>query len=720
MDDFSNNQGNTGINAPVFNESGKNEQKALSDAGQALDIARKLEWQDMDRDIRRARVLAAFNGAAPFSDSDLVNKAQGYRYNVSFGWMEGVVGRALVPYNDLTIDIANLTEIKAELPEEKKKILQLEFGTIMDEWGQWPKRVSRLNQDLVLNGYNVFIFPTDYDPFPIFVEQKAGYVDEGAPNDVNELELFVWKKSYLIHELYARIADEETAKKAGWNVDNVRKSLMAAQPESLGRSNVDQSGYWSQIQSLIRGGALWSSIVGAKKIMTYHVFASELDGSVTHYIVLNENYSDRADGSELFKREKRFPSMKEFLVYFDLETGNGTWHGSKGLGQRAFNTHKAIDKIRCSIMDQAFVSGLTLLQPGDQLSQEELTLSVIGPFAVIPAGLTIASNVLPSVANTTFQVDNLLTATSEQRIGDVVPNAQSTIANQDKTATQAKIDASRSLAITQGNLKRYVDPISQTISIIVKRLLKENSPDEYAKRFQKRLLEKGFTTDDFKKINGARNTGKIADVIGETANKTQILFQEFRNDPDVDQHVLKEKRIASVLDADAAKELLISPEDKTRTIEAQRQQEMEVTTMEGGKPVQVSARDPHEDHLKYIFQDAGAKIQAAAHNFNPQVIAVLQNELQHAAQHLSFLAQDKTKKNILKQYEDGVKTLAQGIKDLQKQASQLAKHALDHAASIAQTPEEQAQVDAAKAKLQNPEASQAPGATQTPQPTLTT
>src|SRR6186997_2757688 len=80
-DNFHDGDGGVEINSPDFEgNSNKSEVKAISNAGQALDIARKLEWQDRDRDIRRARVLSAFNGASPYSDSDLVNRAQGYRY----------------------------------------------------------------------------------------------------------------------------------------------------------------------------------------------------------------------------------------------------------------------------------------------------------------------------------------------------------------------------------------------------------------------------------------------------------------------------------------------------------------------------------------------------------------------------------------------------------------------------------------------------------------
>lgn len=696
------------INNPEFSESGKNEVKAIANAGQALQIASKLDENDRERDIRRARVLSAFNGAAPYSESALVAKAQGYRYNVSFGTMEGVIGRAIVPYNELTVNIADLTEIQANLPDSKLRVIQQEFGNIMSKWGKWPKFVSRLNQDLVLNGYNTAIFPSDYDPFPIFVPQKEGLVDEASPNDVSDLELFVWKKSYYLHELYSKIEDADIAKKAGWNVDNARQALMNASPDNVWNKNPTGSGDWTAVESAIRGGSLFSSIVGAKMVNTYHVFAAELDGSVTHWIVLSNEFKgggektfkeDDEDGPELFKKEERFESMRDFLVYFDVETGDGTWHGSRGVGQRTFNAHKAIDKLRCSLLDQAFVSGLTILQPTDQTSQEELTLTVVGPFAVIPQGIGIQESVLPAISNTTFQADALLSATLEQRIGDVVPQTQS-LAGVPKTATEARISAGRQELITKGNLKRYIDPISQVMSIIVRRLLKSNSPNPYAKEFQKELKRKGVTDDDLKEIRGARNTGKIEDILGNTAANTQIMFAEFRGDPDVDQIKLKERRISSVLDADAADELLITDEDQTKVIEAKRQQELELTSILSGLVIPVSPRDKHEVHLAVVLEWLGTTIQRQAQGLNPEVIPLLKAVAAHGGEHLNFLDRDKTKKAAFKDAKERIELTVDTIKDLEKQAMQMAKAQVDAAAKIAATPEEQAQVQQAQAQIE--------------------
>lgn len=701
------------VNNPEFGEGEKRkDQRAISNARQALQIAQKLAWNDIDRDIRRARVLAAFNGTPPYSDGDLIAKAQGYRYNVSFGFMEGVIGRAVVPYNDLTININDLTEITANLSDEKRKIVQSEFGKIMQKWGKWPKFSTRLNQDLVLNGYNTALFPDNYTPFPTFVNQKSGFVDEGAPNDVSDLEVFVWRKPYMIHELYSKISDESIAGKAGWNVDNVKDALMKAAPESIWSKHLTTSGQWTAVEEAIRAASLFTSMVGAKMVETYHVFAVELSGKVTHYVVLDSSISENdkgsdasEDGPELFKKEDQFESLQDILVYFDMETGDGTWHGSKGVGQRVFNTHRANDKMMNSALDTSFTAGLTMIQPGDQAQQEELTLAVVGPFAVIPNGVQINAQTLPNVAGTFFQMQALLAGTSEQRTGDVVPQGQSTLYQGDKTATEAKLQAGRQELITRGNLKRYIDPISQVLSIIVRRLLKSGSPNAYAKEFQYELKKKGLSEDDLKEIRGARNTGKIEDILGNTAAATQVLFGEFRGDPKIDQDELYQRRISSVLDADAAESLIIDGEDQTKQIEAARQQELELTTIMTGKPVPVSPRDNHEIHIEFLLKDIGTKVQAQATNFNPDEIPILKLEVRHVEEHLKYLKSDKSKKNIIRTLEGRVKASQEGIETLVKQQTELATLAFDEAAKIAQTPEEMAQVEQARQQLKQEEQS---------------
>lgn len=664
--------GQADVNSPEISESGKIENKAISSAYQALAIARTFQRDDEKRDLMRARVLAAYNGEAPFCEDELIAAAQAYRCNVSFGFMEGSIGRGTVPYNDLVSDNQYVANIKGDLPESRLNIIRNELTQIIDKWGEWQKFTSRLINDLVLNGWNNAIFPSTYDPWPVFISQKHGFVHEMTPNSVKDLDVFVWKKDYLIHELYAKIQDEKAAKAAGWNIDNARKALEQAAPQYLIPDQ--REGGFTKFQEILRGGTLYASMVGGKIIKTYHVFAAELNGEVSHWIVLDDgqletqnayNPQDPAlDNIELFKKEDRFKRMEDILVYFDLEPGDGLWHGSRGLGRRLYNTHRAIDKERCAIIDQSHLQGLALIQVADQSSQEDFTFVVAGPFAVIPPGVTVQPSGFPTIPSTVFQADALLSATSEQRVGDVMPSAQAYDTNSSKTATQAKIEEGRKAAISKSNLQRFLDPLSALMSIMVRRLLMKNSPDPYAKEFQARLKAQGFTQDELEKIAGARSTGRIDQITGNDAQAMQVVFAEFRGDPDVPQKDLKRRRISSLLGPKDAEDLVPDSEDIIQKGEAERQQKAEISSLLAGIPLEALAPDNHKYHLPIILEWLSAQLEGLEKNGQGAELTMLEEGTKHAADHLAYLSTDKTQKALIHQATDAIKKIKDKIKEL--------------------------------------------------------
>lgn len=665
------------VQNPKFDKSGKNTRRAIGDGNQALQIARRLERDDDRRDYDRARVLAAFNGACPYDESELLALGQSYRFNVSFGFMEGVIGRSTVPYLELVNDSQYIANIDADLPEDKLNIIRDEFTELVKRWGKWPKMTSRLIQDLVLNGYNFVAFPSDFDPWPVFIEQKDGFVHELTPNDIGGLELFSWKRAYMIHELYAYIEDAEAAERAGWNVEVTRKSIENATQADVFQRH--RGGGWTAVESAIRGGTLFSSIVGGKQINTYHVFASELNGRVTHYIVWNGNSGSSDEKSEdvtLFKRVERWEDMESVLVYFDLEAGDGKWHGSRGLGRRSFNTHRAIDKLRCGLLDQAFTSGLTILQPDNQESQESFNLAVVGPFAVIPAGLNVSENTVPSISATTFQVDALLSTTIEQRIGDVVPSVSTPTRRGTRTATEVGIADARSNMISKGNLTRFLDPMSKTMSIIVRRLLIPNSPDPYAEAFQAVLKAKGFKEEELRRIRGAKSTGRIESVLGNDRQNYTELLAAYRGDPDVDQKDLKRRHMASVIGLKEVGGLLIEGVDQTKQIESAREQMEEIAANLAGIPVPASPRDAHEIHLAVLLKWLVQQIQAYAQGQSQTPVQALDMAGQHAGQHVQYLKADKTKKQIAAQFEAQLKAVAGQLDQLQQSAKKALENQL--------------------------------------------
>lgn len=706
------------INNPEFKDGdGENTIRSISTAQQALEIGRNLEDNDRNRDIKRARVLAAFNGDAPYSDGELTANGQNYRYNISFGYLEGSVSRAVVPYNKLSLNIENIVDFDAnKVSEEKINFIKEEYIAAIKRWGYWKKFISRLNQDLVINGFNTAIFPSVEGCWPIFIEQQRGFTNDQAPNEVRQLQVFVWKKDYLINELYEKIADDQTNEESGWNVKNVKQALMAAAPDDIYRSPSTRSGEWTRFEEAVRAGSLYASLVGAKVVKTYHVFAAEIDGSVTHYVVVRDSRTDstEAEGIELFKKEDQFESFSDIMAYFDMEAGDGNWHGSRGLGRRLFNTHAALDKFRCSLLDQAHASGLQVIQPGDQASKEGLELVVMGPFVVLPPSITISSTSLPPLAATSFQADQLLTATGQQRAGDLVPEVQATNVS-DKTATQARIDAGQRNLITSGNLERYLDPLEDVMTLIFKRLSIENSEDPDAKIFQENLKKRGVTREDLVRVKRAKASGKISDVLGEDQAITQIVLAEFRGDADVNQKQLKRMRLESLLTPKEVDDILLPDDDQTLTIEQARQQIMEIDDIKVGTPIPVSPRDNHQVHIQTAAKWLGNEFVKHKQG-QGETVQAMQAVLEHMGQHLNELVKDPSKKQVAIQYKQAFQDIEKTIQGIGQNALQEAQGAAEKAKQLAVTPQEAQQADQLQQQVAAAQSQTPVEQTQAPQP----
>lgn len=671
------------VNAPRFDKEGQNEIRAISSGNQALQIARRLESEDgqgsfysgygytgnssVTRDIRRARVLAAFNGEPPYSQKQLEEKGEGWRKNVSFGFCEGVIGRAFAAYTDFVQSQQFIGQIEADLPDEKKFIVQEEFSNAILEWGEWPNHISLTVMENLLYGWVTNVLPDEFDPWPYFIHQKDSFVHILSRKNVKDLPVFVWRKTFLIHELYEKIKDPQIAEQAGWNVENTRKAIEGAMPQN---TNPMFKG-WQSVEEAIRDGYAYFTMVGGKVIECYYVFAREMSGKVSNFIVLNDKAASKTSG-ELFRKYDRFNSFEDLLVYFDLEVGDGHWHGSRGLGQRIYNTHRAIDQTRCDILDKALMGGKPILQASDQAGQTDMQLAVFGPFTVIPAGLTVQTSAIPNIPDTAFQADALLSATAEQRVGDVVPNTISSTTGREKTATQSKIDASRQSAISKSNLQRFVDPMSKLLSLILRRLLIPNSPNVDAQKFQAKLVEKGLTPDDLGKILGAKMNGRIEDVFGELSQGIGAAFQEFRNDPSVDQIELKRLELQRLVGSRNVGSLIIEKDDNSRDIEAIRQQELEISSIvNSALPVPASPRDNNLLHLQTGIQWIQGELVKSQHGEQAATPKQIDMVAHHLIQHLQFLQQDKSvNPDQLRQMEGALKQLLQTVEGHMNQAHQ--------------------------------------------------
>lgn len=666
-------------NNPEFDKGGKNIRPAIENSNQARELARKLDEDDRrGRDSRRALVQGAFNGNAPFSPSWLKSQGLDWHFNVSFNHMAGVIGRATVPYTRFGLDIRYLTRFMGEMEDWRLDRLRVEYVKAIKRWGRWPKFYTRLIQELNLMGWSTSTWLDEFTPWPEFSPQSRTFVPDESPNDVDDVDVIVVKKHYLLHQLYSKIENSKQAKAAGWNVKNVRACLMSAQPKRL-----ENTKNWEEFEKAIRGGYIYWSYTSAKVVTVYHVFVREISGKVSHWAVeykqgdadVKKTYGDLED-SGLFEAKDQFESMNQVCSYFDAEPGDSNWHGPRGAGQRAYNTHVNRDKLLNGILTSTFISLLLPIKVPDELRGDQLDTFVALPFCQVPSGVELLADKLPGVTQDVFSTDALLTANAEQTTGDVVPSGKAPyLDDKQKTATQSNIDATRQNELRQSGIERFVDPFAKMHGEIFRRLCKKNSQDKDAKKFQKRLAEVGVlgpkdTLSDLVERVEVLSFYEIKDVTGEAAAASQMIFQDFRGDPAVEQRPLYEDRVRTVMGPEAVLRYLPEEANKIEFDEAARKQQMEIAALVMGQNILVLPNDKHEAEAPEVIKWLTEAFDKAIKTGGGPPIDRIQAIIEHADQHVLALAQDKRYKTLASQMASQLAPMKQIFQQIQAATGQ--------------------------------------------------
>jgi hypothetical protein len=146
------------------------------------------------------------------------------------------------------------------------------------------------------------------------------------------------------------------------------------------------------------------------------------------------------------------------------------------------------------------------------------------------------------------------------------------------------------------------------------------------------------------------------------------FYQLAKGNPNFDQNKLDEMAGNRMIGFQTTKEIYVPQPSQTSDIEAQRQQQMEWTTMLGGIGVMVSQRDPHMQHFQTIVPAVADHLKIASQMPPVQVPKDLLQACKlgatHAEAHIQALMQQGANQRQLKPQ------ILQ-MKDLEKMLNQL-------------------------------------------------
>jgi hypothetical protein len=661
------------IQSPEISEKGTPTQKSIKDKEMARNVVQTVIQANRNRQIVNSRILAKYNAERPYDSKQLEAEGLGWKQNFTTKplplMIEKVGPRFAEAVNSLKyLTNSELSEKWENATEKTEKFRAVITKTMRARKG-WRTFVDDIAFDNSLFGHTVVSCLDEYTWFPKHFKQDECFLPDGIKQTTTYAQVVVLKEVYLPHELYACIKDQESAETVGWNVketiDQINKASPAGLREQLGNGGVIETWYQNAARELTVGS---SYIAGSSVIPVYTLLVREVTGKVSHYRLAG------AELAEIFSKDDRFESMDVCLSFFAFQKGNGTMHGSKGIGRDIYELAGMIDRTRNEIVDRSILSGKTLVQ-GDIKNIHRFKMNVVGAMAIIPHGWDIVEQKIDGNVDDFLKLDAYFQLLVDQLIGSTSPR---TFGGERTTKAEVDLFAAREEEGKDVRISRFLEQFVELVVLMQKRICDSETVEEDAKAAQEELL-KFMTREEITELAEYPVAGTVKDLTPQQRQMMVAIAQEKKGNPLYNQRALEVEDLTARVGADLVKKILLPENDPTESAEQHREQQFESALLALGQPVPVSPRDNHLMHLEVIVptaeQMAGALMQGQTHT------GAFEAVIAHVTEHYNRALQQGVPKEKLAQVADLVKkagpALAQ-LKQLDQQAQNVAQVSQQH------------------------------------------
>lgn len=674
------------IQSPKINASGKPTQRSIKDFNMAQEVVKTVVAANRNRQIVNSRILAKYNAERPYDSARLQAEGLGWKQNfttkplpsmiekVAPRFARAVAAQKYLTNSSLSSKWQNSVE-KTELFREKiTKTIRARKG--------WNTLVEDIAFDNALFGYTVVAWLDEFTWFPKHFKQDESYVSDGTKQLPSLAQIVVVKETFMPHELFAYIENKEAAETVGWNIENTIKAINQASPSNV-RDNLGEGTNETWYQNAARELTVGASyMAGASVITVFSLLVREVTGKVSHYrLSLNGGVY-----AEIFSKDDRFNSMDDCVSFFAFQKGNGTLHGSKGVGRDIYEMAGMIDRTRNEIVDRSIFSGKTLFQ-GDIKQIHKFKMSVVGSAIIVPTGWTPLDHKIDGNVEAFIQLDAFFSTLVDQLIGSTSPPRIEGEAFRSPAAVN--LYAEREEEQRDVRISRFLEQFVNMVGTMQRRLCDPETVDEDAKAMQKDLLER-MSREELNELSNQPVAGTVTDLTPMERQLIVALAQEKRGNPLYNQRQLEVEDVTARLNADFAKRVLMPENDPTVEAEQQRLQQMELALLQTGQQVPVSPRDNHTIHMDALMPVleglAAAIMQGQAETEQLEPI------LAHITEHYNRALEQGVPKEKLKPVADLVKKSAavlEQLKQIDQEAAAVAQQSqlLDAESQVDPLPE---------------------------------
>lgn len=660
----------------VAGDKAKQGRRAVTTVEQMKSIVNKVVEANRERNAKNARIESRYNAETPYTQQTLEEAGLGWKANFTTKPLATTIDKVSPRFEAAVNGLKSVTN--AKLPDnwaggaKKSEFFQRTVTTTIRARRGWKHLIDSCTRENALYGYTIVAWLDDACWFPRHFRQDCGFVTTGTRQDIDECPLLVFKESFQLHEFFAKIENTKAARKAGWLVPNCIEELNKAMPTNLRSQDQDNARVY---QDLVRECNVAANFEdGARMVVVYHLLVAETSGKVSHYIV-----NEKMD-KQLFGRDDRFETMHDCAAFYSFQLGNGTMHGSKGIGREIYNMAAAVDRLRCEMVDRVSLSGKVLLQ-GDTKMARRLKMHMIGNTMLVDDAFKVQQSFIDGKVESAFALDGFLADLLDQMTGNASPKV---LKGERVTAQAVNLYAEREEENRDAVMGRFLQQFAVMCHTSIKRLCNPKCSEKDAQACYKTLRSQ-LSEEEIKMLAEEPAIDSIKDYTETERQQIVVASAEAKGNPLYNQHEIERQKLSATIGDDFATQVLLPINDPTEEAEQTRGQQMENVVMSTGVEVPASPRDNHEIHIRVTFSELDKAIESI--QTDPTAIEVAKLFIGHAKSHvqqaIQYAAQGQydTIVERIQEYEQQIAQFEEAQAQAQAAAEQQAAQAEQQAAA---------------------------------------
>lgn len=658
----------------------------LADAASARGILGDLITADQQASYDRSRIQRVIDGCAPFSVTELKKNGRGWMPNKNWGGARAKITDAMLPYYDLVSS------------PETVAVVRVHTGGDPAQRSEWGSTISEGFHKLLMGEFND---PDDEDEFsflyemelsqsqmvkfgigPVFRRDKRDWrfhalkrrniqVPKDSAARLAAMEIVFIRDQMRVHELFQYIENREAAARIGWNYKAVMEAIKSA---SSREQNADLALDYEFFQERFKNNAYDWSYTQSKIVAVAHAFVREFDRRISHHI-----FTEKGDEDYLFSEIGCYSNMQQPVWVGFADIGTGDFESVRGLGMDAASYGETQDRMNNMLILNALTGSSVMLQAENAESVDKLPNIEVGPFRVLPPGVTFQQVNMGGAIQAALAVQNQFAMQEAQITGSYRTQALTPM-QQARTATEVEAEVGEKAKLSNSRVEHYLMQLDYNHAETYRRAMicmVRDPGGKAALKFRQWCEDRDVPPEAMKFENV---TVKAARTIGNGSSADRAM--RLRRIGTVVNEMPEPKRAQYVRDLIAqeggSRELAdrYGPDQKPTgaTFEAKMARVENIEIKNGADAEEFfSLDDNHASHFPIHLEFAGRMIQGAQED--PQMAAEVLDELgPHMAAHLEALARDPTRESMVNEFKQqlaDVMKLADRIKGMADQMQEM-------------------------------------------------